>query len=270
MEANCMKINGISKVLVAIRMTGGAIAADYRDKEQVRRMTKRWLVVMVLLLVSDSTWTDIAAPASPADATLAVLDVVLSGFILVAGWSALVAAARQPWARAIREDIRTNDRYRAFGAQALLLGFMITAANYVPYDMDFETYFWLHLLTPFVLVRDLVCSGGTALTMALGLVAMMRPSWFGRCCGAIGTLGALNMWTLSHHFRSLWESMKSAATTLVDVVVGAPISAAYDLTGGNPILGGAIALVAFIAVWIPVRRWVMRQQWGAPRRAPQV
>lgn len=256
-----MNNGALSRLLVAFRMTLASIIDDYRHKKGLRRTAKRWLFVSVLLFLDNCAWVEFVNPTSLQDTAIALAIIAIGGLYWAVVWSAVAAILRQSWAKAAIHDLRTSGRYTGFGLQSLIVGGVLTCTCYMDLGFNFWTYVWLINETPYVLVHDIAYTLGPLLAMALGIVGMVRPSWPGRVLGAIGTVAALNVWVLMHSMGSLWSRVGSTVATLWEYYAGIPVSVAYDVAGGNPIVGCFIILAASGAAYALVRRLVVRHGW---------
>ncbi len=256
-----MKNGALSRLMVAFRMALASIIDDYRHKTGLRRTAKRWLFVSVLLFLDNCAWVEFVEPTSLQDTAVALGVIAIGGLFWALVWSAVAAILRQSWAQAAVHDLRASGRYRGFGLQSLLVGGVLTGTCYMDLGLNFWTYVWLINETPYVLVHDIVYTLGPVLAMALGIVGMVRPSWAGRVLGALGTIAALNVWVMMHSMDSLWSRVGSAVTTLWEYYAGIPVSVAYDVAGGNPIVGCVIIVAVSGAAYALARRWVVRNGW---------
>jgi len=167
--------------------------------------------------------------------------------------------AKYPIWQTYWKDLRTNPRYGRFGFLSALMTACIMVIYQSPLpDLPVDTMVWLYTHPVMAALQTVAFVGGFSLTIAMGIIAAVRSGRQQRAMGIVSVLISANYLCEFRNGVPLWEALLWDVQIGLELVVGIPVSLAFDLAGQNPGLALVILVLVPILVWIPLRGRVLR------------
>ncbi len=167
--------------------------------------------------------------------------------------------AKYPIWQTYWKDLRTNPRYARFGYLSALMTTCIMVFDQSPLPvLPLDTFVWLYTHPVMVALQTVAFVGGFSLTIAMGIIAGIRSGFPQRAMGVMSVLISANYLCEFRNGVPLWEALLWNVQIGLELLVGIPVSLAFDLAGQNPVLALLILVLVPVLGWIQIRGRVLR------------
>lgn len=174
----------------------------------------------------------------------------------------------QAWAGRAKRHVAANDRYRYYPLYSVLLAALLYVIVYWPFDRGVIQAWLAHRWI--IIIDRWAWNAVLTLSIAFGIVGLLRPRWPARVISAVGIYMACQ-WLIA----PFWTPIQWVSSRFMDVAFDRPARMIEQIAGAGTSAAAMLWCAYLLLLWIVLRplarrgfRWVQSAESRIVARWP--